>query len=191
MGAEHVRAVLAAYKVVMEASWPTLHPTLAQRSRNWPAASEAELQSELEQYLRESSQVGGRVRIFWKFGDKFLFGGCNLLFARDAGLSSPADLLGIDDFDEKLPWVRQAPKYRADDEQVYRSGQPKLDIIERQGQAEGSHHWLRVGKTPIRNAEGGVIGILGMYEVLENDVARRLYAERLMRSPLRVEEPPG
>jgi hypothetical protein len=187
MGADELRGVLAAYKEVMEASWPTLHPTMAQRSVGWPAASESDLQAELDRYLKDSAAPGGRVRIFWKFSDKLRFGGCNLLFAQDAGLSGAADLIGIDDFDPKLPWVRQAPKYRADDEQVFKSGVPKLDIVERQDQSEGVHHWLRVGKTPIRTPDGTVIGILGMYEVLASDVGRRMYAERVMSPAARLD----
>jgi hypothetical protein len=187
MAAEEIRAVLAAYKEVMLASWPSLNPTLVQKSQGWPTASEDTLQAELEGYLRESSQPGGRVRIFWKLGDRFLFAGCNQLFAKDAGQSGPAALLGIDDFNDKLPWARQAFKYRSDDEQVYRGGTPKLDIIERQDQVDGSHNWLRVGKTPIRTREGRVIGILGMYEILENEVGRRLYAERIKNAQPRAE----
>jgi len=187
MAADELRAVLAAYKQVMEASWPTLHPAMAQRAPGWANASEEELQAELNRYLRESARPNGRVRIFWKFGEKLLFGGCNQLFARDAGLPAPADLLGIDDFDPKLPWNRQASKYRADDEQVFRSGTAKLDIVERQDQTAGVHHWLRVGKAPIRTANGAVIGILGMYEVLENDVGRRLYAQRVMNPSARLD----
>jgi hypothetical protein len=183
MGTDEIRGVLAAYKEVMEASWPDLHPELEQRSRRWAQASEAELQFELENYLRDSARPNSRVRIFWKLGDKFRFAGCNLLFARDAGLPETATLLGWDDFDGRLPWVRQAPKYRADDEQVYRSGRPKLDIVERQDQTEGTH-WLRVGKTPIRNVAGQVVGLLGMYEVLTSEVGRRLYAERLKHTPV-------
>jgi len=176
MGTDEIRGVLAAYKEVMLASWPELHPDLEARSQRWAEASDDELRYELQGYLHDSSRSS--VRIFWKFTDRFRFAGCNLLFARDAGLNGISDIVGWDDFDERLPWVRQAPKYRADDEEVYRTGTPKLDIVERQGQSEGMH-WLRVGKTPIRNAAGEVVGILGMYEVLSSEVGRKLYVERI------------
>ena len=52
------------------------------------------------------------VRVFWKDRDsRFL--GCNSLFARDAGLSDPQQLLGKDDF--AMKWREQAEQYRADD----------------------------------------------------------------------------
>ena len=52
MSADEVRGVLAAYKTVMEASWPSLHPAMNARAAQWPAAGEAALQSELRDYLR-------------------------------------------------------------------------------------------------------------------------------------------
>lgn len=178
MGAEEIRAVLVAYKTVMDASWPKMHPHMAERARGWAGETEENLKAQLEHYVRDSAaHPESQIRIFWKLGDKFQFAGCNALFARDAGVQSADDLIGIDDFNEKLPWVRMAPKYRADDEEVYRSGQAKLDIVERQGQAEGIH-WIRVGKAPIRIGDK-VIGILGMYEMLSNEAGRKLYAERM------------
>jgi hypothetical protein len=180
MSAEETRAILMAYKRVMEASWPSLHPAMSARSSAWAAIGETPLQAELAEYLRDASHPDFRVRIFWKTGAGFVFGGCNAAFARDAGFADPAELVGLDDFDERLPWTRQASKYREDDEQVFYSGTPKLDIIERQSQT-GSTLWVRAGKAPIQTAHGAILGILGMYEILDGDVGRKLYAERLAR----------
>ncbi len=166
-GATELRAILVAYKQVMEASWPSLHPAMAERSREWPAASESELTQELATYVAKASGPTCRVRLFWKFLPGFVFGGCNTLFARDAGLSSPAEILGADDSDKRLPWRNQAAKYRADDQNVVNRGLPMLDIVERQQSPSGAISWLRVGKTPIRVAGGNIIGVFGMYEVLE------------------------
>src|SRR5262249_11829798 len=52
MSAEQTRAVLAAYQQVMLASWPNLHPDMAARSVEWPSATEAALQQELQGYLQ-------------------------------------------------------------------------------------------------------------------------------------------
>ena len=43
------------------------------------------------------------VRVFWKDRD-LRYMGCNTLFARDAGLSQPEQLLGKDDF--AMGWSR-------------------------------------------------------------------------------------
>lgn len=180
MPAGATRAVLRAYREVMSASWPDLHPDIAQRSRRWPEATEHELELELQGYLKDASMPGCQVRIFWKLGPGLRFGGCNELFARDAGLPA-ATLLGLDDYDKRLPWFAQAAKYRTDDEEVFKSGRAKLDILERQRSSSGII-WVRAGKAPIRTEEGMILGILGMYEVLDSAMGRRLFTERTHRS---------
>ena len=175
--AETLRAILTAYKTVMEASWPTLHPDMADGPRKWPAANQASLEAELAEYLRASAGAGNSIRVFWKLGPEFKFGGVNELFARDGGFARPEELVGLDDFDKRLPWGHQAAKYRLDDEEVYKSGTPKLDILERQQSSTGIT-WVRAGKAPIRKASGEVIGIFGMYEILDPEAGRKLYSQR-------------
>jgi hypothetical protein len=173
------RAILKAYREVMTASWPDLHPALTERSRHWEQAAEPELELELEGYLRDASMPGRQVRVFWKLGPELRFGGCNDLFAEDAGV--PATVLrGLDDYDKRLPWFAQAAQYRTDDEDVFRSGRAKLDILERQRSSSGII-WVRAGKAPIRTEEGTILGILGMYEVLDSATGRRLFTERTHR----------
>lgn len=150
---------------------------MAKRSARWPGASESELQAELAEYVKEASAPTCPVRVFWKLGPKYAFGGCNDHFASDAGLPA-AELVGLDDFDKRLPWQAQAMKYRADDKEVFTGGKPKLDILERQTGTSGAVIWVRVGKTPIRTAAGTVVGILGMYEVLDDKAAQKLFFER-------------
>src|SRR5262245_49195925 len=158
-----LRAILTAYKQVMEASWPQLHPSMSSRVQQWPAAGEAELRLELTGYLNQASSPACKVRVFWKMLPGFAFGGCNAAFARDGGFRSPAELVGLDDYDKRFPWSLQAPKYRADDQTVVTRAVPMLDIIERQ-QSSAGLSWMRVGKTPIRTADRKVIGLFGMYE---------------------------
>lgn len=175
--ADVLRGVLAAYKTVMESSWPNLHPTMTDRAARWASADAATLDAELQNYLRDSARSEQHVRVFWKLGPEFKFGGVNELFARDAGFSNPADLVGLDDFDRRLPWTHQAAKYRQDDEAVYKSGTPKLDILERQ-QSKTGITWVRAGKAPIRTSNRDVVGILGMYDLLDAETGRKLFAER-------------
>lgn len=174
--AEQLKGVLAAYQQVVSASWPHLHPEMAAHSANWPSATPEALERELQGYIRAAGSSANSVRVFWKFLPNYRFGGCNDQFAHDGGLTPP-DLVGHDDFDKRLPWVHQAAKYRADDEAVVKSGQPKLDIVERQREATGVITWVRVGKTPIRTKDG-VIGVLGAYEVLDAKTGHRLFAEK-------------
>jgi len=177
---EELRGILSAYRQVMEASWPQLHPTMAINSRQWAHLSERELDAELASYVKQSSASRSNVRVFWKLGPKYVFGGCNELFAEDAGLPN-AQLIGIDDFDRRLPWMNQAAKYRADDRSVVTSGEAKLDIIERQTSSTGTITWVRAGKAPIRDAAGTVIGVLGMYELLDSATGSRLFGDQQLR----------
>ena len=179
VGANELRAILGAYKQVMDASWPSLHPAMAARSTKWPTASENELKQELAAYLAEASGPRCRVRLFWKFTPGFVFGGCNALFARDAGVASSANVVGTDDSHKQFPWKSQAAKYRADDQNVVNRGVPMLDIVERQQSPSGEITWVRVGKTPIRVAGGNIIGVFGMYEVLDPEIGGKLFVERL------------
>jgi PAS domain S-box-containing protein len=110
------------------------------------------------------------VRVFWK-DTELRYLGCNAMFARDAGFSSPEDVIGKDDF--QMAWREQAELYRADDKRVMTLGQPKLDYDEPQTTADGSMIWLRTSKVPIRDDKGNVIGILGIYE----DITARKQSE--------------
>ncbi|HAZ61703.1 MAG TPA: hypothetical protein DCY89_09035, partial [Gammaproteobacteria bacterium] len=60
------------------------------------------------------------LHIFWKGMDSRYLG-CNMAFARDAGIATAA-LAGLRD--EDLFWAAQAERHRADDAQVLASGQP-------------------------------------------------------------------
>jgi hypothetical protein len=182
IGANELRGILAAYKQVMDASWRSLHPAMGQQSKNWPTASEDQLKQELAGYIAEASGPRCRVRVFWKYTPGFVFGGCNSLFARDAGVPSSADVIGKDDSHKQFPWRNQAAKYRADDQNVVNRGVPMLDIVERQQSASGDITWVRVGKTPIRTPAGNIIGVFGMYEVLDPEVGQQLFRDRLKKA---------
>ena len=180
IGIEEIRGILAAYKLVKDASWPGMHPAMATRADKWPSASMPELEAELAGYLREASAPSCSVRVFWKLGQELVFGGCNAQFAKDAGLGSAAELVGADDFDERLPWKAQAAKYRSDDREVMDKGAANLDILERQTSAAGIT-WVRVGKAPMRAAGGAVFGVLGMYEILDKETGNKLYTQRSLK----------
>lgn len=178
---EDLRAILAAYKQVVDATWPDLHPTMREHSRRWATASAQELATELAGWLKESSAEGSAVRVFWKIGPKFEFGGANRHFATDAGFDNAAELVGLTDSDPRLPWRPQAAKYRADDEAVVTSKTAQLGIIERQKGPTGEITWVRVAKVPILHANGNAVGVLGMYEVLDPTTARKLAVQQIKR----------
>lgn len=125
------------------------------------------------------------IRVFWKDRD-LNYLGCNRLFAHDAGLDSPAEILGKDDF--SMGWAEQAELYRADDRRVMESGEAKLNYEEPQDGPDGKKLWLRTNKIPLRDERGTIIGVMGTYEditaqkELELDLERhRRHLEELVR----------
>ncbi len=114
------------------------------------------------------------MRVFWK--DRELrYLGCNPTFAQDAGKSSAAALIGKDDYE--MSWAAHADQYRADDLRVMESGLAELSYEEPQTTPDGKTIWLRTSKTPLRNQDQEVIGILGTYE----DVTELKRAEANLR----------
>ena len=101
------------------------------------------------------------IRVFWKDKD-FRYLGCNSLFARDAGLETPQQIIGKDDFE--LGWRDQAELYRDDDRKVMNTNTPKLNIVEPQTTPSGTTIWLRTNKTSLTGTDGKVFGLLGVYE---------------------------
>ncbi len=129
--------------------------------------------------LKSTSRLLGNIiesiptRVFWKDSDlRYL--GCNTLFARDAGLSSPDELIGKTDYD--LGWKDQAELYRADDRAVIESGTSRLNYEEPQTTPDGNTIWLSTSKVLLRDGENNVVGVLGAY----NDITDRKEAKELL-----------
>jgi hypothetical protein len=119
-------------------------------------AEELRKQKELLQSVIEHAPL----RVFWKDLESCYLG-CNTLFASDAGLSKPEDLIGRNDFE--MSWREQAELYRAGDQEVMSEGVAKLDFEEPQATPDGGRIWLSTSKVPLRGEGGRVIGMLGIY----------------------------
>jgi PAS domain S-box-containing protein len=134
------------------------------------AAEQIRKQQELTTQIIETIPM----RVFWK-DRAFRYLGCNTSFARHAGVNSPAELIGKDDF--HLPWEAQAEAYRADDRQVMEMDTQHLSYDEPQTTPAGGHVWLRTSKVPLHNAANEVVGVLGTYE----DITERKNMEIALR----------
>src|ERR1051326_4199273 len=106
--ADVLRGVLAAYKTVMEASWPHLHPAMKSQSQAWATASAGQLNAELQEDLRASADQN--VRVFWRLGTPCKCAGVTLFSAPAGGFPTPPARVGAEDFDRRLPWTPQAAK---------------------------------------------------------------------------------
>lgn len=101
------------------------------------------------------------VRIFWKDRDLH-FLGCNPIFAHDAGMTEPEDLIGKNDY--QMAWAVNAELYRADDRRIIDTGIAKLGFEEPLTTTNGQIITLRTSKVPLRNQNNEIIGILGVYD---------------------------
>lgn len=136
--------------------------------KNYFIASVREIgdRKQAEDALRSSKMLlqsvieNAPVRIFWKSRDLIILG-CNSAFARDAGYTLSSEVVGKSDHD--MAWREHADIYRADDLMVMESETPKLGYEEPITTKEGQISWLRTSKVPLRDTNGEVFAVLGIY----------------------------
>lgn len=121
-------------------------------------AMEEQLYQSLEMFQNIMDQFPGVI--FWKdTNSKYL--GCNDTFLRAAGLSRLEEIIGKTDFD--LPWAEtEATDYIRDDQDVIKSGQSRLNIIETQHTHNGETTWFNTNKIALKNSQEEIIGVLGV-----------------------------
>lgn len=172
---DELLSTLTAYERIAHACWPSLHPELSGKTP-WTQRDDTRLRQTLSALLDETVTSPLGVRVFWKLLPSLSYRGANLLFARDGTLSSIEEMIGLDDFSPRMPWNRQAPLYRRDDEAVIKTQQEKLFIVERQDQVDQTTY-LHTAKVPMLGAGGHSIGILGMYRLIDKATAVALTRE--------------
>ncbi|WP_082163555.1 sensor domain-containing protein [Caballeronia mineralivorans] len=112
-------------------------------------------------------------RIFWKDRESRYLG-CNSAFARDAGLASKEQVVGMTD--DALPWAHSAAELRDGDCQVIATGQPLMNQ-ERDIHRNGEVRTSITSKLPLLDGAGRIIGVLGSYD----DTTERKRAELALR----------
>src|ERR1043166_9274320 len=99
----------------------------------------------------------------------------NLSVATNAGVKTPADLVGKTDFD--LFPKDLAANYYEDEQKVIRSGQPLLNREEQCVDTHGNMRYLLTTKVPFRDENGRINGVVGV----GRDITKRRKVEEDLR----------
>jgi PAS domain S-box-containing protein len=100
----------------------------------------------------------------------------NRAFAEKCGFASPDAIIGLTDLDVWPKYLGE--KYRRDDAQILKTGQPAVNTLELVYNGAKSTNWYSTTKIPIRNADGTVSGIAGFTRDLKRvDDGSRQFVE--------------
>jgi len=96
--------------------------------------------------------------VYWK-NREGIYLGCNNRQAQSLGLQYGSEVIGKTDFE--LPWTKKvATTFRENDIRIMESGE--AETIEENAQVAGREAIVLSQKTPLRNKDGQVVGILGV-----------------------------
>lgn len=126
-----------------------------------------------EKFLRRLGSATPFYRLFDLMPDVSFFakdGQCRLMcasqrFIERFGFRDEAQVIGKDDF--ALFPARLAESFRRDDEEVMRTGQPKVNIVELFFNEQGIPDWFVTNKLPLRDRRGRIIGVMGTVQSYE------------------------
>jgi PAS domain S-box-containing protein len=107
----------------------------------------------------------------------------NPALVRKLGLGDPAQLVGKTDAD--FFTEEHASKALADEQEIIRTGQPLMNIEEKETWPDGSETWVLSTKLPLRDDAGRIIGTCGISsnitEIKRAEETLRLSEERLLK----------
>ena len=110
-------------------------------------------------------------RIYYKdLHSRFLTGSQS--FVRMCNLEHSSELIGLTDFD--LFTEEHARAAFEDEQEIIRTGEPKLNLEEMETWSDGRITWCSTSKAPFRDEQGCIIGTFG----ISRDITQRKAAER-------------
>jgi PAS domain S-box-containing protein len=100
--------------------------------------------------------------IFWKDKNS-IYLGCNIAFAKLAGIENPTEIVGKKDSD--LPWTEEQVRFILEiDKRVVENNRAEYNILESLRISSDENAWINANKVPLHDEKGKVIGILGTAE---------------------------
>ncbi|MFN8464957.1 MAG: PAS domain S-box protein [Caldilineaceae bacterium] len=109
----------------------------------------------------------------------------NRAHIQSIGRASGAELLGKTDLD--LYPQTPAAQFHADEERMFESEQPIVNLEEHSTRPDGSDAWMLTTKVPLRNLQGEVTGLVG----ITRDITALKEAEAAIRAALAHEKELG
>jgi PAS domain S-box-containing protein len=94
------------------------------------------------------------------------------------GVASPQDAVGKTA--DRLLTARRARLWRREETQVLVTGVPLIDRLETVELEDGTTKWLSSTKSPVRNAQGGIIGLVGITRDVTNQKHEELQKNQLV-----------
>jgi PAS domain S-box-containing protein len=122
-----------------------------------PAGEILQLQDEV--FLLETLMDDLPDAIYFKDRDS-RFTRINRYAAGHYGIVDPALAVGRTDFD--FFTEEHAAQALRDEQQIIRTGQPLVSIEEKETLPDGKLRWVSTTKLPLRDRDGGIVGILGL-----------------------------
>jgi PAS domain S-box-containing protein len=109
-------------------------------------------------------------------GSRFIV--ANKAIALDSGRANTCDMIGVTDFNIHPP--EAARQFRAQEEDILRSGKPMIDCEESIVTPSGAKKCLLTTKVPLRNNENEIIGLVGISrDITELKATRAVASERV------------
>ncbi len=96
------------------------------------------------------------------------------------GLKHPRDAIGKTDFD--FFGREHAEQAFNDEQQIIRTGQPVIGLVEKETWPDGRVSWVSTTKIPMRDHTGAIVGILG----ISRDITQRHQLEETVRQQERL-----
>ncbi len=119
--------------------------------------------------------------IFWKDVNSVIIGG-NENFAKLAG-ETVSSILGKSDYE--LPWKpEETEHFIRDDQEVIKTGVPKLNIEEQMLLANGKEITILTNKVPLRDTENKIIGVIGIF----TDITEKKRMEKQLEQARKLQE---
>ncbi|MBV8473001.1 MAG: PAS domain-containing protein, partial [Hyphomicrobiales bacterium] len=117
--------------------------------------------------------IDGAPDYFWMKDLDGRFVIANKALASDSGRERSDEMIGLTDFDIHPP--ETARVFRATEQEILATAQPRSDIEERVVTAKGEIKWFSSTKAPLRNEDGRICGLIGVgREITARKVADHL-----------------